>query len=77
MPLSNREGITLKGGNMGRPKKVRKLVSLYSEKERGTMYIDFAYYINGQWIGQSESAHITEEQFYKALKRFLIKETRR
>jgi serine protease inhibitor len=60
---------------MPRPKKVRKLISLYSEKERGTMYVDFAYYINGEWTGESESAHITPEQFYKALRRFLEKQT--
>jgi serine protease inhibitor len=60
---------------MPRPKKVRKLISLYSEKERVTMYVDFAYYINGEWTGESESAHITSEQFYKALRRFLEKQT--
>jgi hypothetical protein len=58
---------------MPRPKKVRKLISLYSEKERGTMFIDFAYYINGEWTGESEEAHIPYDQFYKALHRFLEK----
>jgi hypothetical protein len=59
---------------MGRPKKVRKLVSLYSEKERGTIFIDYGYYIDGHWTGESESAHIPYDQFYRSLKRFLIKE---
>lgn len=59
---------------VSKTKKVRRLVSLYSEKEAGTMYVDFGYYINGEWTGESESAHITDDQFYTSLKKFLVKE---
>jgi serine protease inhibitor len=59
---------------MPRPKKVRKLVSLYAKKERDTIFIDFAYYINGEWTGESEEGYITYDQFYKAVRRYLKKE---
>lgn len=58
---------------MGRPKKVRKLISLYSKPRKDTIFVDFAYYVNGEWTGESEEGHLTEDQIYKALRRFLTK----
>jgi len=43
-----------------------KLTSLY--KDRGKWYVDFAYYDNeGNWTGEYEDCHITENQLYRLL----------
>ena len=53
----------MKGDKM----KLRKLISLYPKRD-GTYFIDFAYYKNGKWTGESESGYLSERELYNCVK---------
>ena len=50
--------------------KLRKLVSLYPKND-GKYFIDFAYYENGKWTGESESGYLSEGDLYDCVKNIL------
>jgi len=54
--------------------KIRKLISLYYDKNMIKYYIDYAYYENDKWIGESESCYLTKEELYNLIKPKLKKE---
>lgn len=60
---------------------VRKLISLHKGFSPKSWYIDFAFYEqdghgNLEWIGDNESAEITEDELYELLKpRLMMRNT--
>ena len=54
--------------------KIRKLISLYYDKNMIKYYIDYAYYENDKWTGESESCYLTKEELYNLIKSKLKKE---